>query len=121
VSQRILRVNQLIKKEIAKLLLKEIDFPKDVLVTVSQVDCSPDLIQAKVYISCLPQEGWKRVIKILKENIWSLQKKLDKRLRMRPVPKLIFVKEEKLARAAKVEELLEKIRDDNDTDWINSL
>ena len=112
-SQRILRVNQLIKEEIAKLLSKEVDFPKEILATVSRVNCSPNLIQAKVYITCLPRGREKEVLKILNKSIWPLQKKLDKILKMRPVPKIIFVEDRQVAEAAKVEELLEKIKEEN--------
>lgn len=111
-SQRIPRVNSLIKKEIAKILLKEIDFPKDILVTVNKVDCSPNLIQTKVYISVLPQEQGKEILRILNKNIWALQKRLNKLLRMRPVPKIIFVKDKQADKAAKVEELLERIKNE---------
>ena len=111
-SQRIKRVNSLLKEEVAKLLLKEIDFPREVLVTVSKVTCSPNLIEAKVYISCLPQERWREVSRVLKKNIWSLQKKLDKMLKMRPVPKIIFVQDKEIEKAARVEELLERIKEE---------
>ncbi len=116
-SQRIPRVNSLIKKEIAKLLSKEVDFPKNTLVTVSRVDCSPNLIQAKVYVSCLPQEREREAFKILKRNIWFLQKKLDKILKMRPVPKIIFVQDKQAEKATRVEELLERIKRGNGNDF----
>lgn len=112
-TKRIQSVNSLIKKEIAKLLAKEVDFPQDILVTVSRVDCSANLIEAKVYIAALPEDKWPEAEKVLAENIWFLQKKLDKILRMRPVPKIIFLKEKKLSEAAKIEELLEEIKKEN--------
>ncbi|HEX67559.1 MAG TPA: ribosome-binding factor A, partial [bacterium] len=64
-SRRLPRVNSLLKEEIANILLKEIDFPKEVLVTVTRVECSPDLRQAKIYVSVIPKEKKERVFKIL--------------------------------------------------------
>ena len=37
-SNRIQRVNSLIKDELGKILLREVDFPKDVLVTITGVE-----------------------------------------------------------------------------------
>jgi len=48
-SQRIQRVNGLIKQEISKILLKEIDF-SDILVTITNIDTSPDLKSCKIKI-----------------------------------------------------------------------
>ncbi|PIP22394.1 MAG: hypothetical protein COX38_00830, partial [Candidatus Nealsonbacteria bacterium CG23_combo_of_CG06-09_8_20_14_all_39_25] len=65
VSKRIPRVNQLIKKELSQIVLKEIEFPKGVLVTVTRVEASLDLNQAKVFISSLPESHTERVLSIL--------------------------------------------------------
>ena len=52
-SQRMLRVNELLKREIAD-LLERVDFSlENCLVSVSEVDTSPDLRHAKVHISVL--------------------------------------------------------------------
>ena len=42
-KKRIQRLNQLIKKEVAQLILREIEFPKDVLVTVTRAEVTLDL------------------------------------------------------------------------------
>lgn len=109
-SKRIQRVNQLIKKELSQILLKEIEFTPDVLVTITQVETSSNLIESRVWISVLPEEKLKRVLKILNRNIYFLQQKLNKRLRMRPVPKIKFLEEKKTAGAGKIEEILEKLK-----------
>jgi ribosome-binding factor A len=110
VSSRIQSVNSLIKNELSRILLKEADFPEDVLVTLIGVDTSTDLGQAKIYISAMPDNKISEVLGILNKNIYKLQKTLDKRLRMRPVPRIVFEKEEKTKKADKVEELLERLK-----------
>ena len=107
--KRNLRVNQLIKKEISQIILREINFPKDFLVTVTRVETSANLIQAKVYISVLPINKNSQVLEILNHQIYDLQQKLNKRLKMRPIPRIIFVQEKKTQEAGRIEELLEKI------------
>ena len=107
---RVFRVNQLIKKEISQILLKETDFPGNVLVTVTRVETSPNLIQAKVYLSVMPESYFRSVLETLKGSIYRFQQKLNKRLSMRPIPKIIFVEEKLTKEAGRVEEILEKIK-----------
>jgi len=107
--KRNLRVNQLIKKELAQIILREINFPKDLLVTVTRVETSANLIQAKIYISVLPINKNSQVLEILNHQIYDIQQKLNKRLKMRPIPRIIFVQEKKTQEAGRIEELLEKI------------
>jgi len=109
-SERIYRVNQLIKKELGQIILKEIDWPEGVLVTMTRVETTLNLIEAKVYISILPQEKAQNVIITLKKLVYGLQQKLNERLKMRPTPKIIFVEEKATSEAGRVEELLETIK-----------
>jgi len=107
---RVSRVNQLIKEEISCLISKKIDFPKGLLVTVTRVETSANLIQTKVYVSVMPCDQSSRVLQILRESIYRLQQKLNKRLSMRPTPKIIFMEEKTTKEAGRIEELLEKIK-----------
>lgn len=108
-NNRIQRVNELLRKEISQLLLKEIDFG-NALVTITKVDTSPDLRQAKIKISVMPDEQTERVLRILERNIFHLQQLLNKKLTMRIVPKIIFEIDEVEIKAQQVERLLQKIK-----------
>ncbi|MDP3990819.1 MAG: 30S ribosome-binding factor RbfA [Candidatus Nealsonbacteria bacterium] len=108
--ERIQRVNQLLKKELSRIIFKQLDLPKDVLTTVTRVETAPNLIQVRVYISVLPEEQSKLVLQGLNRNIYGIQQQLNKRLNMRPIPKIIFIKEEQTIEAGRVEELLDKIQ-----------
>lgn len=119
--ERIQRVNQLIKKELNQIILREVDFPKDVLVTMTRVESSGNLIQAKVYISVMftphrnevsgagPENKSTQVLEILNKHIYNIQQMLNKRLKMRPIPRIIFVQEKRTQEAGRIEELLEEI------------
>jgi len=107
--ERVPRVNQLIKKELNRIILREIDFPKDALVTITRVESSSNLIQVRVYVSVMPENKTGQVMSILSRDIYSIQQGLNKRLRMRPIPKIIFVEESTVREAAKIEEILEEI------------
>ena len=108
-SQRIQRVNQLIKQQISQLLLREIDFG-NTLVTVTNVETSTDLRQAKIKISVMPAEKYELVLKTLERNIFHLQQILNKKLHMRIVPKIRFTIDQAEIKAQRIEEILEKIK-----------
>lgn len=114
-SDRIQRVNSLIKEELSKILLKEVDFPKDVLVTITRVESSVDLNKARVYVAVINDKQSDEVLEILERRIYDIQQVLNRRLKMRPIPRIEFKKEEKTKEAARVEELLEKIKNEERT------
>ena len=109
-KNRIPRVNQLIKKELSQIILRETDFPESVLVTVTRVETFPNLIESKVFISVLPKDKTENTLKILNREIYEIQQKLNKRLKMRPIPKIGFRGEKKTVEAARIEEILEKLK-----------
>lgn len=111
-TKRIERVNQLIKKELAQIILREIDFPPNVLVTLTRVDTSPNLIEAKIFLSTLPEGRAQETMDILNRNIYMIQQDLNKRLIMRPMPKIMFREEKIVREAGRVEEILEKAKRD---------
>jgi len=49
-------------------------------------------------------------LKTLNQEIYELQQKINRRLKMRPVPRIRFSKERETAEAGRVEELLEKLK-----------
>jgi len=110
-GKRIPRVNELIKKELGQIILKEIDCPKDVLVTITRVETLSNLKESKVFISVFPENKVKEIINFLNGKIYFLQQKINKRLKMRPLPRLIFLLEKKATEAAEIEEILEELKE----------
>ena len=109
-TNRIQRVNQLIKKELSQIILREIEFPSGILVTVTRAETTPNLIEAKIFISVIPEEKTLDVFKILKRSIYGLQQKINRRLKMRPVPRINFIEEKKTKEADRIEEILDKLK-----------
>lgn len=119
-SNRIEKVNSLLEREISKIILRDFDF-HGAMVTLTRVEATPNLIDAKAYISVLPsasalssggtmEEKSDKIIKILNSGVYAVQHKINRLLNMRPIPKITFVKDEVIAKAAKIEGLLEKIK-----------
>ena len=108
-SKRIERVNSLLERQVAGIIAKEFHFP-GTLITVTHADCSANLIEAKIYISVLPEEKFDMVLKALRAGIATIQQQINQALNMRPIPKIIFLRDEHIQEAARVEELLQKLK-----------
>jgi len=102
----------------SQILLKEIEFPIGILVTVTGAETSPDLKDANIWISAFPKEESGRVLEILNKNIYFLQQKLNKRLKMRPLPRIKFLEERKTAEAGEIEKILEELKKEEKRDNI---
>jgi len=109
-SKRIQRVNALIKRELSQILLKEVEFPADILVTVTRVETTSNLRESKIYISALPENQADKTIKFLNRKIFDLQQILNKRLKMRPIPRIKFWEEKKTREAGRIEKILEELK-----------
>jgi len=109
---RIKKVNELIKRELGKIILKEFNFQKGALVTLTKVKTSIDLGTVKVYISVIPEDKKKEITKKLEDNIWGIQQILNKKLTIRKVPKIVFLEDEGSEKAEKIREVLERIKND---------
>jgi len=110
-TKRIEKVNSLLQQEISKILLRDFYFT-GALVTLTHVDTAANMFDTKVYISVLPDERTDKIVEILNKGAYSVQQKINKLLRMRPIPKIKFVKDKESIRAGRVEELLAKVKDD---------
>lgn len=109
-SNRLPRVNQLIKKELSQIILKEADFLSGVLVTLTRVETTSNLRESKIYISVMPEEKQETVLNMLNNQAWQFQQLLNKRLKMRPIPKIIFFKEKETVKAGKIERILVELK-----------
>jgi len=109
---RIDKVNSLLEHEINRILLHDFNFSPDVLVTLTRVEATANLIEAKVFISVLPDIKADQTIATLKSNIRDIQQKINKTLNMRPVPRIMFIKDKVIKEAGKIEELLAQLKKD---------
>ncbi len=107
---RLPRVNQLIRQELSEIIRRESESLNGLLITLTRVDTSPNLIQSKVYLSIMPESQAARTLQSLNRNIYRMQQKLNKRLKMRPVPKIILLEEKQTARAGQIEKILARLK-----------
>ena len=112
-TRRTERINDLLREEISDLLRREVKDPRvGGLVTVTEVDVSPDLRQAKVYVSVLGTDDEKTsTFRALAAASRFLQRELRKRLTIRRVPELSFVADDSIERGARILELLQRAQE----------
>jgi len=103
------KMSGLIRDEVGAILLKELDLSIDAMVTVTRAIVSEDLMHARVYVSVLPDQLGKVALDEITKNIYHFQQLLNKKLRIRPIPKLYFVLDESEAEAAKIEKLVSEV------------
>jgi ribosome-binding factor A len=107
-KHRLLRVNELVKRELSSLIAREITFD-DALVTLNQVDVTPDLKHAHAYVSVLGKKGEAAAMAKLEENRVVLQTELAKSVFLKYTPQLIFHLDDSIERGARVFEILQQI------------
>lgn len=115
-SNRIQKVNSLLEQEISKIILRDFYFP-ETLITLTHVDSSANLIEAKVYVSVFftgkeggSDEKMDKIVAILNKGAYTVQQKINELLRMRPIPKIRFIRDKELIKADRVEGLLAKLK-----------
>lgn len=106
---RVKRFNELIKIELGKIIFDFLDVKPGILVTVTRVITAPDLFSAAVFISIYPDGEKNAVFNKLNRSIYQIQQLLNKKLKIRPVPKIIFKRDSNPEEASEVEKLLKDI------------
>ena len=108
-SQRQLRVGEMIKQALGNIFMKgEAKLPniETSNITVTEVRMSPDLKTAKAFVLPLGGKNANEVIDALKEFSFVVRKVLSKKITMKFLPKIIFVKDESFDYAEKIENLI---------------
>ncbi len=110
-SQRQLRVGEMIKQALGNIFMRgEAKLPniETSNITVTEVRMSPDLKTAKAFVLPLGGKNANEIIDILKDFSFLVRKVLSKKISMKFLPKLLFVKDESFDYAEKIENLIKK-------------
>ena len=109
VSQRQLRVGELIKQSLSMIFIREeakIPNLDTKSITVTEVRMSPDLKNAKVFVIPLGGKDADKVIDKLKEFSFVIRKVLSKKIIVKFMPKVFFVNDDSFDYAEKIENLI---------------
>jgi ribosome-binding factor A len=106
------RVAALILREVTRIVREEVRDPRIGFVTFTGADVSPDLAAGRVFVSVMGTEGEKReslaglqsAAPFIRSQLWQI-------LDLKMVPDLTFELDRTLERAARIDALLEQIRE----------
>jgi ribosome-binding factor A len=111
-KHRLERVNEVVKRELSELILRELNFEPAVLVTIPAVDISPNLKHCTVYVSVIGASYQKSdVITELQEHRITLQRELSKRVVLKYTPQLHFKLDDSIERGSRVLEIIQDIEE----------
>ncbi|WP_017727356.1 30S ribosome-binding factor RbfA [Halalkalibacterium ligniniphilum] len=104
------RVGEQMKKELSDILMREIKDPRITFVTVTGVDVTGDLQQAKVYITVLGDDEQKEAtLQGLSKAKGFIRSEVGKRIRLRKTPDLIFEFDNSIEYGNRIESLLQNL------------
>lgn len=110
-SHRIERVNTLIRRELSELIQYELRDPRiDEFITVTEVDTSPDLKYAKIYISSMSgQREEQKILGVLNSAAGFLRTALANKIRIRYTPELHFVWDNSIEHGDRILRLIDEV------------
>lgn len=103
------RIAELIKRELAGLIPRELDDPRAHHVTLTYAEVSPDLSHARVYFTLLAGEAEARpMAAVLNRAAGFLRRALADRMRLRVVPALRFEFDSSVERGDRLTRLIDQ-------------
>ncbi len=106
---RLNKINELIKQNINTILLKELSLKEGVFITLVKIDTSKDLRYTHIFVSIFPEKETHYAMKTLARELFKIQGQLNKKLHMKPLPKITFKLDTTESQADKIEKLLKKL------------
>lgn len=102
------RVNELLLENLAEAVNKEIFLP-NALITLSFVDCDPDLKVARVGVSVLPDHLAGTTLRLLKSSTSQLTSFIKKRVKLRSIPFIVWEFDASEREAKRIEKIIDSI------------
>jgi ribosome-binding factor A len=118
-SQRTERVDELLRQEIGVLLAKEIADPRIGFATITDVETSPDLRHAKVWVSVIGGKADRdETVRVLQGSMGYVRHELGRRLRIKRIPELHVRLDDSAERGTRVLHMLQELEAGTDPEAI---
>ncbi|MFH0751621.1 MAG: 30S ribosome-binding factor RbfA [Chloroflexota bacterium] len=115
-SQRIDRVDELLRQEIGRILAKEVQDPHIGFATVTDVETTPDLRHARVWVSVIggaPERA--ETLAALERAMGFVRHELGIRLRIKRIPALHVTLDDSAERGTRVLRIIEELGQGHDS------
>ncbi len=110
-AKRLQQLSEVLRGFVADFFERELEFPKGALVSVSEVNISSDLAEARVGVSVFPISSGDDCLQVVRTSAFELQKHVGSKLTAYRIPKLTFYLDERLEKADRIERLLDTVGD----------
>ncbi len=101
------RVADLIQREVAQIIQRELEDPRVDLITINEVKVTRDLAYADIYFTVLPEENAENSQQVLNGASSFLRKQLSKALTIRTTPRLRFHYDQSVDRGARLSKVID--------------
>ena len=101
------RVADLIQREVAQIIQRELEDPRVDLITINEVKVTRDLAYADIYFTVLPEENAENSQQVLNGASSFLRKQLSKALTTRTTPRLRFHYDQSVDRGARLSKVID--------------
>ncbi len=108
--KRSARVGDLIREEVADIIMHKLKDPRLGFITVTEARVSDDLRHAQVYVSILEDTKKDETFKILTSSAKFIRSELSKRVKIKFIPALIFKLDKSVEYGAKIDKILDEIK-----------
>ena len=108
--KRSARVSDLIKEEVAEIIMHKLKDPRLGFVTVTEARVSDDLRHAKIYISVFEESKKDETLKILSSSAKFIRSQLARRVKIKFIPDIIFRFDESIEYGARIDRILNDIK-----------
>jgi ribosome-binding factor A len=107
-KHRLLRVNELVKRELSGIVAREVNF-ESAIVTINHVDVTADLKSAHVFVSVLGSENGSAVMNKLETQRPALQAELARHVVLKYTPHLVFHLDDSIKRGSRIIEIMREL------------
>lgn len=108
-TRRTLQVGVLLREELTDIIRREVKDPRIGFMSITEVEVTPDLRQARVFVSVLNEDERQGTMDALTSAAAFIRHHLKPRLRMRQIPMLEFRSDRSMAYAQHITETLREI------------
>lgn len=108
-SNRTVRVNELVQREISDILRKRYQ-SEAVAITITEVRVSPDLRDARVFVSVVgSEEVAEEKLRWLRSRAVEIREEVARRIVLKYLPKFEYVRDKTAVRGARILQVLDEI------------
>lgn len=113
-TRRTSKVGETLRDALVEVFRRDLKDQRLAMISITDVEVSPDLHLARVFLSGLKEDETQQIVKDLHAQRGRIRHLLGQKIRLRYTPELDFRFDETSARAGRIEELLRSVKTEGD-------